>query len=205
MSVPSALITAIGWLKEERVDKVLFGAVDEYCDVLGHCWYRFYGHSERIAMDPFLFHEQTAILGEGAAFFLLSLNREAGAPYGGILEVKMEYTEKIDYFHSNQDLLILGADGHKVWGHRYAHLGKENTKMVAYTPLYGSFPTNMALDMTAALTCIKAQKLFAQPTGSSYPPSINIIREEHVFVEGKIHCLKLASNGGTGTILIAKD
>ena len=43
MSVPSALITARHWLEEGRVDSVLLGAVDEYCDVMGYCWHRYYG------------------------------------------------------------------------------------------------------------------------------------------------------------------
>jgi 3-oxoacyl-[acyl-carrier-protein] synthase II len=34
MSGPSGLLSAIQWLKEERVEQVLLGAVEEYCDVL---------------------------------------------------------------------------------------------------------------------------------------------------------------------------
>ena len=51
MSVPSALISAIEWLKEGRVEKVLFGAVDEYSDILGYCWHRFHGHQKGMSSD----------------------------------------------------------------------------------------------------------------------------------------------------------
>jgi 3-oxoacyl-[acyl-carrier-protein] synthase II len=43
MSVHSALLIARQWLHEGRADQVLFGAVDEYCNVLGYCRRRFFG------------------------------------------------------------------------------------------------------------------------------------------------------------------
>ncbi len=43
MSVPSALLAAGTWLEEGRVDSVLLGGVDEYSEILGYCYNRFFG------------------------------------------------------------------------------------------------------------------------------------------------------------------
>ena len=42
LSVPSALLSACQWLEGRQIDAVLFGGVDEYCDVLGYSWQRFW-------------------------------------------------------------------------------------------------------------------------------------------------------------------
>ena len=72
MSVPSGLLSAIQWLKEERVKQVLFGAVDETCDVLKYCYRRYFGEDRDSPMTPLTADKQSAIPGEGAVFFLLS-------------------------------------------------------------------------------------------------------------------------------------
>jgi len=205
MSVPSALISAIECLKEERVDKVLLGAVDEYCDLLGHCWYRLHGYRDGIGMDPLLFHEQTAILGEGAVFFLLSHEGGARTPYGKIIDVNIQCTGGFDCPDTHQAVFILGADGNKAWGHRYEKHLTEEMKVVAYTPLYGSFPSNMAFDMAAGFLSLRNQGLFPLPAGCSCPSSFNVIREEQALEVGKICCLKLAGDGESGIITIARD
>ena len=205
MSVPSALITAVEWLNEERVDKVLFGSVDEYCDLLGYCWHRFYGHNHASSMNPLMFDTETAVVGEGAAFFLISLEGGTETTYGKIVEVRTQCTNGFDHPDPNQTFYILGADGHKGWGRHYKRCLTENMRIVSYTPLYGSFPTNMAFDMAAAFSVLRAKRLFALPKGCSYSSELNIIKEERALGAEKISCLKFADNGESGTILIAKD
>jgi 3-oxoacyl-[acyl-carrier-protein] synthase II len=202
MSVPSALISAIEWLKEGRVEKVLFGAVDEYSDILGYCWHRFHGHQKGIVVDPFLFHEQTAILGEGAVFFLLSLEQETGTSYGRIEDVNTQCTDGFECPEADQTVFILGADGHKSWGQQYERYVTKNIRIASYTPLYGSFPTNMAFDMAAAFSSFRIGKIYAPPAGISCPSSLNIIKEEQPLDVEKICCLKCASNGESGAITI---
>jgi 3-oxoacyl-[acyl-carrier-protein] synthase II len=202
MSVPSALISAIEWLKEGRVEKVLFGAVDEYSDILGYCWHRFHGHQRGIVVDPFLFYEQTAILGEGAAFFLLSLEQETGTSYGRIEDVNTQCTDGFECPDADQTVFILGADGHKSWGQLYERYVTKNMRIASYTPLYGSFPTNMAFDMAAAFSSFRIGKIYAPPEGVSCPSSLNIIKEEQPLDVSKICCLKFASKGESGAITI---
>src|SRR5210317_1765398 len=52
MSVPSALLAASQLLQGKDADGVIFGAVDEYCDVLGYCWERFFGPVRRPGIRP---------------------------------------------------------------------------------------------------------------------------------------------------------
>jgi 3-oxoacyl-[acyl-carrier-protein] synthase II len=41
MSMPIAFLTALHWLATNRVDTILVGGVDEYCNVIGYCHARF--------------------------------------------------------------------------------------------------------------------------------------------------------------------
>ena len=73
LSVPSALMAARLWLEQGRVDRVLFGAVDELSDLIGYLKAR-EGELEQSLGGP-------GPCGEGAAFCLLSSRDEAQPPY----------------------------------------------------------------------------------------------------------------------------
>ncbi len=66
MSFFPALITAMAWLGTEKVDAVLLGTSDAFCDVLGYC------------IDKFssIKGNQGYSFGEGSAFFLLTQKEE---------------------------------------------------------------------------------------------------------------------------------
>ena len=72
LSVPSALLSACRWLEDKQIDAVLFGGVDEYCDVLGYSWQRFFGSTQNTCIEPLNWDLQSAVAGEGSAFFLLT-------------------------------------------------------------------------------------------------------------------------------------
>ena len=72
LSVPSALATARIWLAEERVQRVLFGAVDELSELTGYIRYRTRDASPTATMTPLRTETDTSIPGEGAAFLLLA-------------------------------------------------------------------------------------------------------------------------------------
>jgi 3-oxoacyl-[acyl-carrier-protein] synthase II len=65
-SLTMALLTAGQWLASERVDTVLCGAIDCYCDVLGYCWQSYREQGKTAILNP------TAGPGEGALFLHLS-------------------------------------------------------------------------------------------------------------------------------------
>jgi 3-oxoacyl-[acyl-carrier-protein] synthase II len=203
MSVPSALVTALHWLREERVERVLFGAVDEYCDVLGYCWRRFFGENRTSNVtEPFLFDRQSAILGEGAAFFLLSGKKGSGNDYGRITGALAEYHDSAHLLHPGHMVFILGADGHKESGSRYERLITKEMQVTSYAPLYGSFPTNMAFDMAAACVSIRERKVYAPPAGITLPSRMNISADIRDLGRDSICCLKLGARGEAGIITV---
>ena len=81
MSVSLGLLTACRWLQDKQVDAVLFGSVEEYCSVLGYSWQRFFGQAPSAGMHPLEFENQSAIAGEGTAFFLLTRDEGDTPPY----------------------------------------------------------------------------------------------------------------------------
>lgn len=79
LSFISALITAGTWLETDKVDAVLVGAVDEWCELTGYCMQRFSEHSDT---SPRSF-------GEGAVFFLVTREKTAPPRYGYFKEITM--------------------------------------------------------------------------------------------------------------------
>lgn len=182
MSVPSALLTSLQWLAEERVDHVLFGAVDEYCEVLRYCRQQFFGNGEQGPIQPLDFARQSAVVGEGAAFFVLSRG-QGGKNYGRIDQVSFGNCQTGPVSLPETDRLIVGADGHRHCGGWYAPLVATH-KLAAYTPLYGSFPTAMALDIAVAGLLLQDAQVGAQ---------------DGVTVPG-LACLKFEAGGNFGLV-----
>ncbi len=160
MSVPSALLTAQQWLAEGRVDQVLFGAVDEHCDVLRYCRKQFFGAGEQGPLQPFAFAKQTAVVGEGAVFFVLT--RDEKASYAQIDSLTLGNHAACPLKLGQDDLLIIGADGHKECGNWYAQVASGH-ETAAYAPFYGSFPSAAGFDLAVAALSLRDQRLYASP------------------------------------------
>ncbi len=155
MSPLSALLTAGEWLAEDRVEAVLFGAVDELCPVLGYCYDQFFGIHASGPIEPFAWDRQTAVMGEGAAFLLLQHGREGPGRYGHISEVT--WTQSRSFTPPADRLLVLGADGHTCCARDYRRLSEQVERYAAYTPLYGSLPGGQAFDIAIAALATEAQ------------------------------------------------
>ncbi len=169
MSVASALLSARCWLEEGRVDSVLFGSIDEYCDVLGYCWHRFYGGKATAPheMTPLDLDIQSAIPGEGAAFFLLTAaEKETASPYGYIEDIFVGRCAAGKIALPRDSRLFIGADGNTMFGRYYSDHLPDNGRTTCYTPLYGSFPTGHAFDIAVAAISRKEGKVFPSPCGS---------------------------------------
>ena len=198
MSVPSALLTAQLWLAEGRVDQVLFGAIDEHCDVLHYCRKQFFGAAEQGPLQPLQFDKQSAVAGEGASFFVLTREVE-GAAYAHIdgLQLGNHCISPISL--PAEDLLLIGADGHKECGRWYAQAlgGRE---ALAYAPLYGSFPAAAGLDLAIAALSLRSGTRFADPvscTGDSSSPAPEKLQAE------KLSYLKFGPGGDYGLVRLS--
>jgi len=198
MSVSSGLISACLWLEEGRVDQVLFGAVDEYCNVLGYCWRRFFGEGNNGIMTPLSPDRQSAIPGEGAAFFLLSRDKAGSSRYASVRDVRMGRLDDNGISCPEDAILILGADGHSRCDEPYINFISQGTEAACYSPLYGSLPIGQAFDMAIAALSIKKGRIFASPGAVARQDSINIIKEDHLIGSKSICCLKLGKEGEFG-------
>lgn len=197
MSVPSALLTARQWLREDRVDAVLFGGVDEHCDVLGYCWRRYFGDSPPQSIRPLDFDSQTAVAGEGGAFFLLT--REGGDQGGGYaliddVELGNCAGEQLDL--PQEALVILGADGHRRCSGLYQRSLPKAIAAVSYAGLYGSSPAGPALDLAIGALSLRKGRL-APPPGS----------EAGLAELGQrpVCCVKMGSEGDYGLVTLSAN
>jgi len=202
MSVPSALLSARQWLQEGRVDHVLFGAVDEYCDVVGYCWRSFFGEDDHCVMSPLSQDRESAIPGEGSVFFLLSKEKADTSKYGSVVDVRMGRLDGASVLSSEQTTFILGADGHKGCDRLYADFMPPGAESACYSPLYGSLPIGPAFDMAIAALCIREEKMFASPESVADQGKYNIIRKALPLTPGSITCLKVAKDYEFGIITV---
>lgn len=200
MSVPSALISARQWLAEGRVDQVLFGAVDESCEVLRYCREQFFGAAEQGPLEPFAFAEQSAVAGEGAVFFVLTRADEGETTYGCIDEVILGNHLACPLNFPQDDLLIIGADGHKECGRLYQQLPKDR-EMVAYAPLYGSFPAAVGFDLATAAISLRDRTIYASPEPAGATDTI-VLAPRKLDRQG-LACLKFGGAGDYGLIRLS--
>jgi len=153
MSPLSALLTASTWLREGRVNAVLFGAVDELCPVLSYSYERFFAEQACGPIEPFRWDKQTAVMGEGAAFLLLTSDEGAGRTYGHIDQLL--WTRSARWVAPRDEALVIGADGHRCYAEQYQCLSENHSVRTAYTPLYGSLPGGQAFDLAIAALAAK--------------------------------------------------
>lgn len=161
MSVHAAMMTACHWLRQDLVDSVLVGGVDECCEVLGYCWERFFGIPDG-PLQPLAFDRQTAIPGEGVGFMLL--DRDASAHYGHLVGVWMG---RGDVPLPKTNRLILGADGHRECGRYYLERLDQSTPIAGYAHLYGSLPIATIFDLAVAALSGKEGRHFPCPSEGS--------------------------------------
>lgn len=162
LSVPSALVTARQWLAEKRVDAVLLGGVDELSDLVGYLWRRRYGSRHPQRISPLDFDRDSCIVGEGAAFLLLTPAAE-GSGYCGIESVRCGGSMVSGSHLSDRPLFVIGADGDSTTGLRYRDLLPSGSGVACYTPLYGSMPAAAGLDLACAALMLQRGAAFPVP------------------------------------------
>ena len=199
MSVPSALLSAQQWLAEGRVDQVLFGCIDEYCDVLRYCRKQFFGDGECGPLQPFAYGKQTAVVGEGAAFLVLTRGDEKAA-YGCIDSVTLGNHLVSPVELPPDDLFIVGADGHKECSRMYEQTIDGRTA-AAYAPIYGSFPAAVGFDLAVAAVSLRDRKLYASPELSD--ASSAVIAVDTALGAEQLTCLKFGPGGDYGLIRLS--
>jgi 3-oxoacyl-[acyl-carrier-protein] synthase II len=197
-SVPSALETACLWLAEGRVDRVLFGAIDELSELIGYAWFRQRGSAVHGEMSPLLTGSESAIPGEGAAFLLLSRREEQQDGYCELEKVTTGRFLTAEAFAPADQLLVLAADGRTEFGPRYANLAA-GKNVACFTPLYGSMPAGPALDLAIAAMMLKEGQSFASPAGQCDFPS-RVVAGGQPLDSAGIACLSLSEDDSYGLV-----
>lgn len=202
MSVPSALLTACQLLIERRVDSVLFGGVDQYCSVLGYSWSRFFHDNELDEMRPLQLGQQSAVVGEGSAFFLLSRDEYHASPYCYIKDIMLGNLGRGPINLPPDHFIIIGADGHKRCGRHYARQIPNGSRIAVYTNLYGSLPVSPAFDTAIAALCLKTGRIFGVPKQAGENFQWQVVRQEEPLNMTPICCLKIGGNSDFGLIIL---
>jgi 3-oxoacyl-[acyl-carrier-protein] synthase II len=203
LSVPSALATARIWLAEGRVQRVLFGAVDELSELIGYVRYRARDAGPASPMTPLRTEMETSIPAEGAAFLLLA--RESAAR-GGYCALDASTTGSLpipDVPFPDRGLLVLGADGCRESGRRYAAAAR-NARIACYTPLYGSMPAGPAFDLAAAALILKGGSVFPSPGAAFLDFPATVPAGGDPVGADRITCLTLAEDNAYGLTTLGK-
>jgi 3-oxoacyl-[acyl-carrier-protein] synthase II len=201
LSVPSALLAARQWLLEGRVDRVLFGAVDELSQLTGHYWYREHAATpEGEPPDPLDLSRESAVPGEGAAFLLLSRREDdAAAGYCTLDDVSTGLGAPPPV-PSSPGLLVLGADGDRGTGRRYAEAAA-GARISCHTPAWGSLPAAPAFDLAAAALAIRDGRAFPTPGAAPGGFPARVAEGGEPVGDGKVRVLTLDPEGfGVATL-----
>jgi len=203
LSVPSALTNVRQWLLEGRVDRVLFGAVEELSELIGYAWYRQRGAPQSVSMTPLRTEKETAIPAEGAAFLLFSRAEEAREGYCTLDAAITGSHADAGFPLPDAGLLVLGADGRRETGRRYAALA-ENARIACYSPLYGSMAAGPAFDLAAAALILKGGRIFPSPGDASLDFPATIPAGGDPVGADRISCLTLAGDESYGLTTLGK-
>ncbi len=200
MSVASALLSARQWLAEGRVDRVLFGAADEYCEVLRYCRRHFFAGGEQGPLRPLDLDAQTAMVGEGAVFMVLG--RDDGAPaYAAIDSVTLGNHPVAPVKLPRAAVVVAGADGHRACGRWYAEVIGDHP-VVACSPYYGSFPAAAGFDLVAAALMLRDQQLYAGPQDATANLHESALTPSGA--DGILASLKFGPGGDYGLICLSR-
>lgn len=198
MSINAALHNAACWLEQGRVDTVLVGGVDEHSAVLNYCYQRYFSSSDSLdQIDPFNFSRQSAVIGEGAAFLVLSRHADK-AKYGFIdaidAGVLSQHNKQID-----SDRLVIGADGHQVYGSMYDQFSTLKP-LLNCAPCYGSLPVGQAFDLVAAGLMLREQSCYGvacqQSVDCTLPRSFDSLASLKCTAHDQFSLIRLSQHGG---------
>jgi 3-oxoacyl-[acyl-carrier-protein] synthase II len=142
-SVASGLLLASQWLADKRIDRVLFGAVDEYTDLLNAVTLRVVKEREIQGARK---SRRALSLAEGAAFFILS--RPKDSSLGDITSVSLDKSpDHPDYNALAGDCLYFFSGAVPPEAHGLPGV-------LDGSPAYGNIPVAAALDLAAAVSML---------------------------------------------------
>ena len=185
MSVPLAFQTAIDWLEEGRTQTVLVGGVDCFSKALYEAALHCRDPKNRAPGNG------AAPVGEGSAFFVLTRQERQDLPYPFVHQVQVGETIRPDGLPIPSALILNNGNActSGLSGQLPAHAN--------FCHLYGTFPTNMGMDVATALLLLRTQQLLnlSMPQLDGDP----VVQKNLL-----IGCMKRGETGDWGMIIIGK-
>jgi 3-oxoacyl-[acyl-carrier-protein] synthase II len=152
LSFPSALLTAVAWIRQRRVDAVLVGGVDELNHAHAYAWHVYQQQGLKGGQD-----ERTIPLaGEGACFFVLKAADAVSSVYASIKDVRVGRHRGGPPDRPAAPCYFLGSGGVGATPADYRPWVSADARCASYASMYGDLPVDGAFDTAiAALSCQK--------------------------------------------------
>jgi hypothetical protein len=154
----AALQTALTWIRNDDVRHVVLILGEESSEVLQFVIRRMGGEADRIrAFSPGCSYRSRG----GSVALILGKD---GDGYGRIASLDMNLTgEEAAAKLATCDMLFCAADGKPDEYDLYSELRRRAPASAAYSPLYGSFMTGMAVELAIAALSLRAGTVFPVP------------------------------------------
>lgn len=172
-SFESALLDAVSLINEGDAATVLVGAADEIIEKSHTILQRFGIYKENSNSAALLNSRTTGTMaGEGAAFFVLSSNKEHAIarldafasfykPALTVKEVVQEFLTANNLPANDADLVVVGNNGDVKTDTHYAEIARDlfkDNKLVGYKNYCGEYPTSSAFALWMAVKMIERGK-----------------------------------------------
>lgn len=206
-----ALQLAQAWLNEKRCDYVLVGSVEQYGDVLGYIYDCKLTPAPDGRIRPFNFNPVYCVPGEGAVFFLVSIedSKNVFCEVEGILI--NENSRYISTCSSNcndniglADINIIDTDGLLTDESAYMSSISSDILTASYSPLFGSIMTGSAFNCAIGALMLKNQIYFANPVKDN-PHGINLFENTKYLNIELIQCIRYNCYKEKAIILLKKN
>jgi 3-oxoacyl-[acyl-carrier-protein] synthase II len=181
LSFPSALMTAVTWLQQGRVDAVLVGGVDQLCHAHAYAWH-VHRQTQETAGKAEKRERPVPLAGEGACFIVLKAVEKGATPYPVIRETGLGRVSKGPLARPSGEFYILGEGGLAATRADYGKWLKPGARTACYAHVYGDLAIDSAFD--TAIAALSRRNNIIYPAGSAAQPL-------ELTTDHSIVCLKL--------------
>ena len=184
LSFPSALMTAVTWLQQGRVDAVLVGGVDQLSHAYAFAWY-VHRQAKGTVQVADKRERPVPVAGEGACFFVLKSADTDAIPYTVIRETALGRISAGPLPRPIGDYYILGEGGLAATRADYGKWLLPDACAACYAHVYGDLAIDSAFDTAIAALSRRNNRIY--PVGSVAHPAQPI----ELLADRSIVCLKL--------------
>ncbi|MFO7714311.1 beta-ketoacyl synthase N-terminal-like domain-containing protein [Desulfosarcina sp.] len=184
LSFPSALMTGVTWLQQQRVDAVLVGGVDQLSHAHAYAW-----HVHRQTQDTLKKIDPTEmpapLAGEGACFFVLKAADTVSTPYALIHETSLGRICAEPRQRPMGDIYFLAEGGLAATRADYGKWLLPGARTACYSHVYGDLAIDSAFNTAIAALSRRKNRIYPG-SGSAQP-----VPARELPADRSIVCLKL--------------